>query len=135
MGYENLECNVRQSGFGRYLNDIIVQHHDMIVTSSDLGLALTCQYDLANMTVSNKEELDIDGDIETALNEEVVVESPTVIMKITSRDGSSMKESAEGRIYDLSCIYDNLNISMYEFCFRRTLFFYHSLPKSSSSPL
>lgn len=98
MGYEDLECNVRQSGSGRYLNDVVIQHHDMIVTSSDLGLALTCQYDLANKTVSNKEELDIDGDIETALNEEVVVDSPTVIMKITTRDGSSMKESAEGKI-------------------------------------
>jgi hypothetical protein len=96
MGYQDLECNVRQNGLGRYLNDVVIQHHDMIVTSSDLGLALACQYDLANKTVSNKADLDIEGDIETALNEEVVVDSPNVIMKITTRDGSSMEESAEG---------------------------------------
>lgn len=98
MGYQDLECNVRQNGLGRYLNDVVIQHHDMIVTSSDLGLALACNYDLANKTVSNKADLDIEGDIETALNEEVVVDSPNVIMKITTRDGSSMEESAEGMI-------------------------------------
>ena len=95
MGYNDLECNVRQNSVGKYVNDVVIQHHDMIVTSSDLGLALTCQYDLTNKTVANDVDLDIVGDIETALNEEVVVESPNVIMKITTRDGSAMKESAE----------------------------------------
>jgi PAN domain len=95
MKYNDLECNVRQNGLGRYLTDVVIQHHKMIVTSSDLGLALTCQYDLTNKTVSNDADLDVIGDIETALNEEVVVDSPNVIMKITTRDGSAMKESAE----------------------------------------
>lgn len=95
MGYQDLECNVRQNGLGRYLNDVVIQHHDMIVTSSDLGLALTCQYDLTNRTVTNDADLGVVGDIETALNEEVVVDSPDVIMKITTRDGGAMKESAE----------------------------------------
>jgi hypothetical protein len=95
MGYQDLECNVRQNGLGRYLNDVVIQHHDMIVTSSDLGLALTCQYDLTNRTVTNEADLGVSGDIETALNEEVIVESPDVIMKITTRDGSAMKESAD----------------------------------------
>lgn len=67
----------------------------MIVTSSDLGLALTCQYDLTNKTVSNDVDLGVTGDIEPSLSEEVVVDSPNVIMKITTRDGSAMKESAE----------------------------------------
>lgn len=95
MGYTDIECNVRQNGLGSYLNDVVIQHHDMIVTSSDLGLALTCQYDMTNKTVTNDVDLDIVGDIETALNEEVVVDSPNVIMKITTRDGSAMKETAE----------------------------------------
>ena len=80
---------------GRFLNDVVIQHHDMIVTSSDLGLALTCQYDLTNRTVTNDADLGVIGDIETALNEEVVVDSPNVIMRITSRDGSALKDSAE----------------------------------------
>lgn len=95
MGYQDIECNVRQNGLGRYLNDVVIQHHDMIVTSSDLGLALTCQYDLTNKTVSNDVDLGVTGDIEPALSEEVIVDSPNVIMKITTRDGSEMKDSAE----------------------------------------
>ncbi|XP_070494283.1 uncharacterized protein [Chironomus tepperi] len=95
MGYQDLECNVRQNGNGRYLNDVVIQHHDMIVTSSDLGLALTCQYDLTNKTVSNQADLDINGEIEPALSEEVIVDSPNVIMKITTRDGSDLRSIAE----------------------------------------
>ncbi|XP_055849060.1 uncharacterized protein LOC129914045 [Episyrphus balteatus] len=95
MGYNDLECNVRQSGSGRYMNDVVIQHHDTIVTSSDLGLAVTCQYDLTNKSVSNEVDLGVKGDIEPALSEEVIVDSPNVIMKITSRDGSDVMRSAE----------------------------------------
>ncbi|CAD6992664.1 unnamed protein product [Ceratitis capitata] len=95
MGYQNLECNVRQSNSGRYMNDVVIQHHDTIVTSSDLGLAVTCQYDLANKSVSNKVLLDIKDDFEPALSEEVIVDSPNVLMKITSRDGSDVLRTAE----------------------------------------
>lgn len=95
MGYQDIECNVRQNGNGRYLNDVVIQHHDMIVTSSDLGLALTCQYDLTNKTVSNEADLGINGEIEPALSEEVIVDSPNVVMKITTRDGSDLREVAE----------------------------------------
>ncbi|XP_037909523.1 uncharacterized protein LOC119650659 isoform X2 [Hermetia illucens] len=95
MGYQDLECNVRQSGSGRYMNDVVIQHHDTIVTSSDLGLAVTCQYDLTNKTVSNEVDLGVTGDIEPALSEEVIVDSPNVIMKITSRDGNDIMRSAE----------------------------------------
>ena len=95
MGYNDIDCNVRQQGLGRYLNDVVIQHHDTIVTSSDLGLAVTCQYDLTNKTVSNDVDLDVTGDIEPALSEEVVVDSPNVVMKITTRDGSEMMRTAE----------------------------------------
>uniref|UniRef100_A0A1B0ACN0 ZP domain-containing protein n=1 Tax=Glossina pallidipes TaxID=7398 RepID=A0A1B0ACN0_GLOPL len=95
MGYQDLECNVKQQGSGRYMNDVVIQHHDTIVTSSDLGLAVTCQYDLTNKSVSNEVDLGVKGDIEPALSEEVIVDSPNIIMKITSRDGSDIMRSAE----------------------------------------
>ncbi|XP_037944044.1 uncharacterized protein LOC119676858 [Teleopsis dalmanni] len=95
MGYQDLECNVHQSGPGRYMNEIVIQHHDTIVTSSDLGLAVTCQYDMTNRSVTNHVDLGIKGDIEPALSEEVIVDSPNVIMKITSRDGSDVMRTAE----------------------------------------
>lgn len=95
MPYQDIECNVRQNGLGRYINDVVIQHHDTIVTSSDLALAVTCQYDLTNKTVSNEVDLGITGDIEPALSEEVIVDSPNVVMKITAREGSDIMRSAE----------------------------------------
>ncbi|KAJ4437006.1 hypothetical protein ANN_17138, partial [Periplaneta americana] len=95
MAYDDVECNVRQQGLGRYLNDVVIQHHDTIVTSSDLGLAVTCQYDLTNKSVSNEVDLGVRGDVRPALSEEVVVDSPNVAMKITDRYGGDMLPSAE----------------------------------------
>jgi len=95
MAYDDLECNIRQQGLGRYLNDVVIQHHDTIVTSSDLGLAVTCQYDLTNKTVSNEVDLGVHGDITPALSEEVIVDSPNVAMKITDRSGNEAVPSAE----------------------------------------
>ncbi|KAJ8682131.1 hypothetical protein QAD02_017923 [Eretmocerus hayati] len=95
MAYDDLECNVKQQGLGRYLNDVVIQHHDTIVTSSDLGLAVTCQYDLTNKTVSNEVDLGVHGEINPVLTEEVVVDSPNVAMKITDRAGSDAVPSAE----------------------------------------
>ena len=46
MAYNDLECNVRRESMGVYTSQVIIQHHDSIVTSADLGLALHCQYDL-----------------------------------------------------------------------------------------
>ncbi|XP_064072532.1 uncharacterized protein LOC113392897 [Vanessa tameamea] len=95
MGYNNIECNVKQNGLGRYLNDVVIQHHDTIVTSSDLGLAVTCQYDLTNKTVANEVDLGIHGDIKTGISEEVIVDSPNVAMRITDRSGDDTIASAE----------------------------------------
>ncbi|XP_044762472.1 uncharacterized protein LOC123319521 [Coccinella septempunctata] len=95
MAYDNLECNVRKNGLGRYINDVVIQHHDKIVTSSDLGLAVTCQYDLTNKSVTNEFDLGVKGDITPALSEEVTVDSPNVAMKITDRNGGDVMPSAE----------------------------------------
>lgn len=95
MAFDNLECNVRKNGLGRYINDVVIQHHDKIVTSSDLGLAVTCQYDLTNKSVTNEVDLGVHGDIQPALSEEVTVDSPNVAMKITDRSGGDVMPSAE----------------------------------------
>ncbi|OWR50334.1 hypothetical protein KGM_210943 [Danaus plexippus plexippus] len=95
MEYNNIDCNVKQNGLGRYLNDVVIQHHDTIVTSSDLGLAVTCQYDLTNKTVANEVDLGIQGEIQTGLTEEVIVDSPNVAMRITDRSGDDTIVSAE----------------------------------------
>ena len=94
MAYDDVECNVRQQGLGKYNNDIVIQHHDTIVTSSDLGLAVSCQYDLTNKSVSNEVDLGVRGEVKPALSEEVVVDSPNVAMRITDRRGEDPKPSA-----------------------------------------
>jgi len=48
MKYTDIECGVKREGLGGYLNEVIIQHHDSIVTSADLGLELSCEYDLTN---------------------------------------------------------------------------------------
>ncbi|XP_017771781.1 PREDICTED: uncharacterized protein LOC108559140 [Nicrophorus vespilloides] len=95
MAYDNLECNVKKNGLGRYVNDVIIQHHDKIITSSDLGLAVTCQYDLTNKSVTNEVDLDVHGDVQPGLSEEVTVDSPNVAMKITDRTGGEFLPTAE----------------------------------------
>ncbi|CAG9817948.1 unnamed protein product [Phaedon cochleariae] len=76
-------------------NSCVRDHHDKIVTSSDLGLAVTCQYDLTNKSVTNEVDLGVHGDIMPAISEEVTVDSPNVAMKITNRNGEDIMQSAE----------------------------------------
>lgn len=95
MAYDDLECNVKHQGLGRYLNDVVIQHHDTIITRSDLGLAVTCKYDLSNKTVSNEVDLGVHGEVTPSLYEEVIVDSPNVAMRITDRSGKDGVNSAE----------------------------------------
>jgi hypothetical protein len=87
---------VRREAAGVYKNDVIIQHHDRIVTSDDLGLALTCQYDLANKSVSNTVDLDVTGEIAPSLYEESIVDSPNVIMRVENANGENTKEAVVG---------------------------------------
>ena len=91
FGYNDLDCGVTRETPGSYTNDVIIQHHDRIVTSSDLGLSVTCQYDLTNKTVSNKVDLQITGEIAPSLYEESVVDSPNVIMRVADDQGQVKK--------------------------------------------
>ena len=38
IGYNDVDCDVRQEVPGRFASDIVIQHHDMIVTGADVGL-------------------------------------------------------------------------------------------------
>ena len=72
------------------------QHHDRIVTSDDLGLSLTCTYDLANKSVSNAVDLTVTGEIAPALYEEATVDSPNVIMRVEDAGGDDTKTAVVG---------------------------------------
>ena len=66
------------------------------MTSSDLGLALHCQYDLGNRTITNGLDLEVNGEIEAALVENGKVESPNVVMSVTARGGGQVKRAQVG---------------------------------------
>lgn len=62
MPFYDVMCDVKQVGAGSFANDIIIQHHDMIVTTADLGLSVHCNYDLSNRSISNV-PLEVDGSV------------------------------------------------------------------------
>ncbi|KAG1696965.1 hypothetical protein GQR58_006077 [Nymphon striatum] len=94
MEYNDLDCAVKQIGYGKYANDIVIQHHDKIVTTQDLGVSLKCNYDLDNKTVSNG--FGVGGEIPAGGTQSATVRSPTVIMKITNPDGSKISTAKVG---------------------------------------
>lgn len=96
MKYTDLECGVTREGLGGYINEVIIQHHDSIVTSADLGLQLSCEYDLTNKSVSNDVDLSITGEISPSLFEESVVDSPNVVMRVADENGQDTKTAVVG---------------------------------------
>merc|ERR1719219_1831112 len=96
MKYTDIECGVERKGLGGYINEVIIQHHDSIVTSADLGLELSCEYDLTNKSVSNQVDLQITGEISPSLFEENRVDSPNVIMRVSDDNGQDVKSAVVG---------------------------------------
>lgn len=100
MPFHDVMCDVKQVNAGSFANDIVIQHHDMIVTTSDLGLSVHCNYDLSNRSISNV-NLEVDGDIEHREGGEAYVHSsvvgaPNVTMSITDRDGAAIQAAQVG---------------------------------------
>merc|ERR1719228_2915873 len=96
INYTDIECGVKREGLGGYINEVIIQHHDSIVTSADLGLELSCEYDLTNKSVSNQVDLTIAGDIPSKLFEESVVDSPNVVMRVADENEQDVESAVVG---------------------------------------
>lgn len=62
------------------------QHHDRIVTSSDVGLKVRCNYNMSNRTVSNAGRLAVGQGLKNQVGaENTVVKSPNVTLRVTNR--------------------------------------------------
>ena len=85
LAFNDINCDVAQDVPGRFSTDVIIQHHDRIVTSSDVGLKIRCNYNLENRTVSNAEDLVVSGGLNEAGAEGTVVQSPNVTLRVTDR--------------------------------------------------
>ncbi|GFX97393.1 ZP domain-containing protein [Trichonephila clavipes] len=96
MAYHDLNCDVKQENFGEFSNDIVIQHHDMIVTNQDLGLSVHCQYDLSNRSVSHGVQLEINGEVDATGTQSATVSSPNVTMMITDRQGYDITAAQVG---------------------------------------
>lgn len=97
----NDACSISRSAAnnGIFTNEIVLQHNDMIVTNSDMGLNIKCQYDLRNQTVYNNINLDdfMSGrePIDIA-SQSAVVRSPNISMQILRSDGNHITQAQVG---------------------------------------
>lgn len=48
----SMQCDTRQPQLGNFANDIIIQHHDLVLTTKDLSLGVHCKFDLLNDNVA-----------------------------------------------------------------------------------
>lgn len=123
MKYHNQEgaCDVRASSSqsqGVFSNEIVIQHHDRIMTTQDVGLSVFCQYDLGNRSVTNNIDLAIEPLDEGPAGEgkqagagshsankspltitglaTTVVRSPNVTMRITNMNGQPVSSATVG---------------------------------------
>ncbi|XP_054162435.1 uncharacterized protein LOC128960388 [Oppia nitens] len=96
MKYNDVECDVKQEGKGQFTNDIVIQHHDMVVTTQDLMLNVHCKYDLSNKSISNNVNLAVDGDVDTSGHLSETVSSPNVTMRITDLYRSDIMSAQVG---------------------------------------
>lgn len=125
MRYHDDACDVRsglqqQDSRGVFSNDIIIQHHDRIVTTQDVGLSVYCQYDLGNRSITNSVDLAIEriedplaaaassssmesktpGSPSSSLTitslATTVVRSPNVTMRITNMNGLPVSSATVG---------------------------------------
>ncbi|KAF0312834.1 hypothetical protein FJT64_016504 [Amphibalanus amphitrite] len=96
LGYQDLSCDVRQDPSGVFTSDIVIQHHDQIVTSSDVGLSLRCLYQLGEQTVQHWTGLSVDGRLPSADQHTALVRSPNVTMSVTDRSGNDISTAQVG---------------------------------------
>lgn len=96
MAYHDLNCDVKQQGNGEFANDIVIQHHDMIVTNQDLGVTVRCQYDLSNKSVAHGVRLEVNNDVNAFSSFSVNVAAPNISMKVTDQHGHDMFSAQVG---------------------------------------
>ena len=74
------------------MTDVILQHHDRIVTSNDIGLQVRCRYDMANTTLHQGMEMGVEMN-NMAYAEDTLVGAPNVSMRITDQSGGDISSA------------------------------------------
>lgn len=97
MKYHDEACNVRASSNsqqGVFSNDIVIQHHDRIVTTQDVGLSVYCQYDLGNRSITNNVDLAIEKLDGPAEGKQQQMSSPNFTNSTSGRQPASGSQTS-----------------------------------------
>lgn len=98
MPLDGEKCDTKLEANGIYSNYIMIQNHDTIVTSRDMGLSVTCEYDLKSRNVSSL--LGASGNPSITENVHHDVPAPVVEMSITDIEGNRIMSATVGeKIY------------------------------------
>lgn len=57
---------MKEVSYGRYSANVVIQKHNLIVTSTDIDLTLNCEFDLKQKVVTNQIQLltnDVEGEL------------------------------------------------------------------------
>jgi hypothetical protein len=92
VGYNDVNCDVERSEDGQFVTDVILQHDDRIVTSTDIGLQVRCRYDMANTTLHQGMEMGLEMN-NMAYAEDTLVGAPNVSMRITDQSGGDISSA------------------------------------------
>lgn len=95
IGYNDVNCDVERNKAGHFITDLILQHHDRIVTSTDIGLQVRCRYDMANTTVHQRVNMGVQM-VHQAYAEDELVGAPNVSMRITDQRGGDISSAKVG---------------------------------------
>jgi len=101
LPYNSVDCDVQRYNVSNFQASLVIQHHDMIVTQADVGLALHCKYELKNTVVTNSlingdAGVRVDESLATEYIREVVVDSPEVTMKVSDPSGVDVVSAEVG---------------------------------------
>ena len=120
--YSILWCSICYTlpPFFKHISYYSFQHHDTIVTSSDVGLRIKCNYNLTNRTVTHTSSLEVnDGHgngngLGEAAMQTTAVAAPNVTMRITLRNGNDITSAKVGDHLALRFEIEDAKSSPYE---------------------
>ncbi|KAI1292484.1 hypothetical protein HDE_06924 [Halotydeus destructor] len=111
MPFSDISCDVKQLEPGTFSNSIVIQHHDLIVTSTDIGLNVKCHYNLTNQSVSNviifaDEDGERIGDLvhDSEIVHSTIVAAPNITIVISDSTGQDVSQAKVGELLKLKFV-------------------------------
>jgi len=94
IGYNDVNCDVARDSEGGFSAQLVIQHHDKVVTNSDIGLEVRCDYDLAASEVGGG--LHLATDLVNSASREELAPPPNISLRISDRRGNDVFSAKVG---------------------------------------